>query len=100
MKCETDHDKTNDLVFYEDGAKKVERNHIFRMQVVKANTAPPRTKDRSCQQMIQVYQHRRQQYKPVFFPVVLIIPVGNCPYKNKMKEIVDESLEQGLKFID
>ena len=97
MECQADHHQSYDLVLYENRSQEVQRNHVFRMQYMKPDAASSRLKNRGRQKMIQVHQHRRQQDKPVFLPVIPVIPIGDCTYEEKMEEVVDKCLEQCLK---
>lgn len=87
------HDEANDLVFYKNSSQEVKGNHIFRMQYMKTYAAPPGVEDRGSEQMIQVHQHSRQQNKPVFLPVVFIIPIGNSAYEDEVEEVVCNCLQ-------
>lgn len=93
MKQQTNENQFKNFMFHENGTKNINNNSIISMQRMIINTAPVGIKKRIGKNMIQVHQHRSQQYQPVLLPLRFIIPVSNCSYRDKMKKIMDEGLK-------
>lgn len=91
-----------DQLKYRASAKKdseeIKGNGNFRMQWMKTYSAAVRIEDGCGKEMIDIYQHGRQQNKPVPLPVLSVINVGDAANSDKVQEVMKGGLEHVAKL--
>lgn len=84
VKSKSDKDQPDYFVLYKNSTQKVDRDHVFRVQVMESDAAAIGMKNGIGKQMIEVHQHGSKEDQVVFLPVPFIIPVGYRTYEDKM----------------
>lgn len=97
MKGQANKDKLQQRFPKKNSTKKIKRDKIFRMKNMEPDAATAGMKNRVGQQVVQVYQHSRQQDEVVALPLFFVIAVRNKRREQQVKRVMDQGLKHAAK---